>query len=168
MTRLQHRAWRFGADVNTDLIVPGRYAPYMTSEDELRKYPFVEERPAFAKEVRPGDVIVAGPNFGCGSSREYAAKALRLCELGAILAPSFARIFYRNALNLGLPLIEVDPVGIEDGAEVELDLDAGLLHHRGGALELPELSPIARDVWAIGGLVPYVRRYGRLPAQEAR
>src|SRR3954463_2260385 len=90
------RVWLFSADVNTDQIVPGRYAPYMTSEAELRKYPFIEARPEFAATVRPGDVIVAGSNFGCGSSREYAPQALKQVEIGAIIAPLFARIFYRN------------------------------------------------------------------------
>ncbi|MHC4376780.1 MAG: LeuD/DmdB family oxidoreductase small subunit [Planctomycetota bacterium] len=168
MESLPNRVWRFGDDVNTDQIVPGRFAPYMTSEAELRKAPFIEARPEFAAEVRPGDVIVAGPNFGCGSSREYAAQALRLCELGAILAPSFARIFYRNALNLGLPLIECDARELAEGASLRLDLEEGQLHHAAGALTLPEIPAIARDVWTVGGLVPYVQRYGRLPVEAAR
>ena len=162
------RVWRFGDDVNTDLIVPGRFAPYMTSEEELRRYPFVEHRPDFAPGVRAGDLIVAGPNFGCGSSREYAARALRLCELGAILAPSFARIFYRNALNLGLPLVELDARVLADGAAVRLDLDRGHLDHEGGRLELPPVPAIAREVWSVGGLVPYVRAHGCLPGSAVR
>lgn len=162
------RVWRFGDDVNTDLIVPGRFAPYMTSEEELRQYPFIEHRPDFAPGVNPGDIIIAGPNFGCGSSREYAARALRLCELGAIFAPSFARIFYRNALNLGLPLMEFDARILEDGAEVRLDLENCIIEHDGGRLEIPPAPPIAREVWAIGGLVPYVRAHGSLPTGGAR
>ena len=81
------RVWRFGAEVNTDQIVPGRFAPYMTSEADLRKYPFIEARPEFARTVQPGDVIVAGRNFGCGSSREYAPQALKLVGVAAIIAP---------------------------------------------------------------------------------
>ena len=162
------RIWTFGTDVNTDQIVPGRFAPYMTSEDELRKYAFVEARPEFARDVRAGDVIVAGDNFGCGSSREYAALALKKCELGAILAPSFARIFFRNALNLGLPLIEIDARHLADGAEVTLDLERGVLVAEGATLELPLPSGFAREIWAAGGLIPYVLEHGGFPATSER
>ena len=160
------RVWRFGADVNTDQIVPGRYAPYMTSEAELRKYPFIEARPEFAASVQPGDVIVAGRNFGCGSSREYAPQALKLVGIGAIIAPLFARIFYRNALNLGLPLFEADLPGRADGAAVELDLAHDLLHTPDGPIQLPAPPSFVREVWAVGGIVPYFRRYGRFPGAE--
>ena len=159
------RTWLFGDDVNTDLIVPGRYAPYMTSEDELRRFPFIEARPDFAPEVRPGDVIVAGPNFGCGSSREYAAKALALCELGAIFAPSFARIFFRNAMNLGLPLFEVDLRELGDGASVALDREDGSLVASGRRIELPRPNEFARELWNAGGLIPYFARHGRFPGE---
>lgn len=162
------RIWLFGDDVNTDLIVPGRFAPYMTSEDELARSAFVEARPEFAQGVQPGDVIVAGPNFGCGSSREYAAKALALCRLGAVCAPSFARIFYRNALNLGLPLVEADLRAFDDGDEVDLDLEGGRLVHAGGVVELPEAPAFARALWASGGLVPYFVEHGTFPVQEER
>jgi methanogen homoaconitase small subunit len=157
------RVWRFGAEVNTDQIVPGRYAPYMTSEAELRKYPFIEARPEFASTVQPGDVIVAGRNFGCGSSREYAPQALKLVGVGAIIAPGFARIFYRNALNLALPLFEMDLPDLEDGAEVSLDLDRSILQTPRGPVQLPAPPDFVREVWAAGGIVPYFRRYGRFP-----
>jgi methanogen homoaconitase small subunit len=126
------RIWRFGANVNTDQIVPGRYAPYMLkSEEELRNYPFIEARPEFASTVRPGDLIIAGPNFGCGSSREYAPLALKMVGIGAIIAPLFARIFYRNALNLGIPLFEADLTGhLEDGQEVEFNVETGVITRR--------------------------------------
>jgi len=158
------RIWSFGSDVNTDLIVPGRYAPYVTSDAELRTFPFVEARPEFAKEVAPGDVLVAGPNFGCGSSREYAALALRLCELGAIVAPSFARIFFRNALNLGLPLYEADARVFADGERVELDHEAGILRSADGrVVELPKPGAFERAIWSAGGMVPWFRAHGRFP-----
>lgn len=158
------RVWRFGEDVNTDQIVPGRYAPYMTSEAELARFPFIEARPEFAKELEPGDIIVAGRNFGCGSSREYAPLALRLVGLGAILAPSFARIFMRNALNLGLPLIEADLTALPDGARVELDLGARVLRHDGAEHALPDPGDFSRSVWAAGGIVAHLRATGQLPA----
>ncbi|NWG19803.1 MAG: homoaconitate hydratase [Chloroflexi bacterium] len=159
------RIWRFGANVNTDQIVPGRYAPYMLkSEDELRNYPFIEARPEFATTVRPGDLIVAGPNFGCGSSREYAPLALKMVGIGAIIAPLFARIFYRNALNLGIPLFEADLTGeLADGQEVDFDVTTGTLATQNRAIQLPPPPSWVREVWAEGGIVPYYRKYRRFP-----
>jgi len=162
------RIWRFGADVNTDQIVPGRYAPYMTSEAELRKYPFIEARPEFAATVQPGDVIVAGSNFGCGSSREYAPLALRMVGVGAIIAPSFARIFFRNALNLGIPLWEADLQWLEDGAEVRLDVENGVLYTAQRSVQLPRPPSWMQEVWRAGGIVPYYRQHGRFPGEAAR
>ncbi len=161
------RIWRFGADVNTDQIVPGRFAPYMTSEADLRKYPFIEARPEFAPQVQQGDLIVAGPNFGCGSSREYAPQALKVVGIGAIIAPSFARIFYRNALNLRLPLFEEDLPELEDGAQVTLDVEHGLLHTGSRTIRLPEPPDFVREVWAAGGIVPFYRRFNRFPGSVA-
>ncbi len=157
------RVWRFGTDVNTDQIVPGRYAPYMTSEAELRKYPFIEARPEFAPMVQPGDIIIAGNNFGCGSSREYAPQALKLVEIGAIIAPAFARIFFRNALNLGIPVFEADLSWIEDGAQVQLDVERGILTTQAGPIQLPAPAQWMREVWQAGGIVPYFRTHGRFP-----
>jgi methanogen homoaconitase small subunit len=161
------RIWTFGADVNTDQIVPGRYAPYMLkSEDELRKYPFVEARPEFASSVRPGDLIVAGRNFGCGSSREYAPLALRMVGVGAIIAPLFARIFYRNALNLGIPLFEADLTAeLTDGQEVEFDATTGRLVAAGRTIQLPQPPAWMQEVWAAGGIAPFYRQHGRFPGQ---
>lgn len=159
------RVWRFGANVNTDQIVPGRYAPYMLKEEsELRKYPFVEARPEFAATVRPGDIIIAEANFGCGSSREYAPLALKMVGIGAIIAPLFARIFYRNALNLGIPCFEADLTStLQDGDEVDLDLQTGQLTAAGQTIQLPPPPLFLQEVWAAGGIVPYYKRYGRFP-----
>lgn len=164
------RVWIFGQDINTDQIVPGRYAPYMLKdESELRRYPFVEHRPDFAPNVQPGDIIVAGPNFGCGSSREYAPQALRMVGVGAIVAPLFARIFFRNALNLGIPCFTADLSGqLADGQQVELNLEEGLIHTDDGrTLTLPPPPAFLREVWAAGGIVPFYRRYGRFPGEVA-
>lgn len=161
-----NRVWRFGDDVNTDQIVPGRFAPYMTSEEELKKFPFIEARPEFPKTVQPGDLLIAGPNFGCGSSREYAPQALKMVEVGAIIAPSFARIFYRNALNLGLPVFEADCRWIEDGAMAEFDLGGCILRCGGREEALPPPPAFVREVWEAGGLVPYYRAHGRFPGEE--
>jgi methanogen homoaconitase small subunit len=164
------RVWIFGQDINTDQIVPGRYAPYMLkNEAELRRYPFVEHRPDFAPNARPGDIIVAGPNFGCGSSREYAPQALKLVGVGAIVAPLFARIFFRNALNLGIPCFTADLTGqLADGQQVELNLEEGrIFTDDGRTLELPAPPAFLREVWAAGGIVPFYRRHGRFPGEAA-
>ena len=160
------RVWKFGSDVDTDQIVPGRYSPYMTSEAELGKYPFIEARPEFAKKVKPGDIIVAGRNFGCGSSREYAPKALKVVDLGGIIAQSFARIFFRNALNLGLPLYEADWTDeIQDGETVTLDAEVGRLHTAHGVYALQPLPEFVREIRREGSIVAYYRKYGRFPGE---
>ena len=161
------RIWVFGADVNTDQIVPGRFAPIMTSEAELRKYPFIEARPEFPTTVQPGDIIVAGPNFGCGSSREYAPQALKMVEIGAIIAPLFARIFYRNALNLGIPCFAADVRDqLHDGQIVDFDVNTGTITTQDGThIELPPPAEFLREVWAEGGIIPYFKKYGRFPGQ---
>ena len=100
------RAWVFGDDLDTDQMVPGRYAPFMVGQDKFHLYAFCDARPGFAAEVRPGDVLVGGENFGCGSSREYAVAALTRLGVGGVVAKSFARIFFRNCINLGLPVLE--------------------------------------------------------------
>src|SRR5512141_646124 len=118
------RVWKFGADVDTDQIVPGRFAPYMRPDADVGTAAFIEARPDFNKLALPGDIIVATSNFGCGSSREYAVEALRRRQVGAIVALGFARIFYRNALNLGIPLFESPEIvaNLHDGDEITLDL----------------------------------------------
>ena len=164
------RVWLFGADVNTDQIVPGRYAPYMLkNEEDLRKYPFIEARPDFAPNVERGDLIVAGKNFGCGSSREYAPLALKLVGVGAVVAPLFARIFFRNALNLGIPCFTADLTGVlRDGQQVELNVEQGLIiTEEGERIALPPPPEFLREVWSAGGIVPFYRQYGRFPGEGA-
>jgi len=161
--------WLFGANIDTDQIVPGRYAPYMTSEAELGKYPFIEARPEFREQVRPGDVIVAGPNFGCGSSREYAPRALVAVGIAAIIAPSFARIFYRNALNLGLRLFVADLAqSVRDREPVTLDLARPALTTHDETFALPTPPDWVRQTWEEGGIIGYYHRHGHLPLVESR
>ncbi len=161
------RIWTFGDDIDTDQIVPGRYAPYMTGEHPA-KYAFVERRPQFAAGVQLGDILVAGENFGCVSSREYATEALVGCGLAAVVARSFARIFYRNAVNLGLPVYEA-PFAAElpDGAEASLDAESGWLFVAGQPYALTPLPPFQRAIVDAGGLIPYIRLHGRFPEGEA-
>jgi len=161
------RVWKFGDDIDTDQIVPGRYSPYMTSDADLPKYAFIEFRPEFPKEVRPGDVIVAEDNFGCGSSREYAPLALKRCGIAAIVANSFARIFFRNAINLGIPLFE-DPAAVQalnDGDVVELDAAAGRITVGGRNIELRPQTRFVQDILAAGTIADYIRDHGRFPGE---
>lgn len=161
------KVWKFGADVDTDQIVPGRYAPYMRPDADVGEAAFIEARPDFNRGALPGDILVATDNFGCGSSREYAVEALRRRQVGAIIANSFARIFYRNALNLGIPLFtapEIVSVLHQDDL-VGLDLSTGILRGPEGVYQLPVLPHFAREILAAGGIVPYVREHGRFPEQ---
>lgn len=163
------RIWKFGTDIDTDQIVPGRYAPYMLADgDDVKNYAFVEARPDFAAHAQPGDIIVAGSNFGCGSSREYAPEALRRRQIGAIIAPSFARIFFRNAINLGIPVFESAelPDLLADGQDVTLDLEAGTLTTaEGQRYSLPPLPAFATEIIKAGGITTYVREHGRFPGE---
>lgn len=163
------RIWKFGSDVDTDQIVPGRYAPYMRPDADVGQAAFIEARPEFAQNAQPGDLIVAADNFGCGSSREYAVEALRRRQVGAIIANSFARIFFRNALNLGIPLFVAPEIvaAVQDGQEVTLDIPNQRLICGEQVLPLPELPQFAREILAEGGIVPYVKKYGRFPGEEA-
>lgn len=157
--------WKFGADVDTDQIVPGRYAPYMRPDEDVGNAAFIEAHPEFNKRAKPGDIIVAGPNFGCGSSREYAPLALRRRQIAAIIAVDFARIFYRNAINLGIPVFTDHRIvnELRDGEEVLLDLDRGYLQAGDRIYQLPVLPPFAREIIAAGGIIPYVREHGSFP-----
>ena len=162
-----NRIWLFGTDIDTDQIIPGRYSPYMTSEADLDQYAFCEHRPDFAPNVRPGDVIVAGKNFGCGSSREYAPRALKKCGIAAIIAPSFARIFFRNALNLGLPLFELDLTEqVADGEQVRLDWVESTLETASGVMALPSPPDFVHQIQRQGGIVAYMQRYGKFPGES--
>jgi len=157
------RVWLFGDDVNTDLIFPGRYLKTVTEPEGMAECSFGTVRPGMAGSVHPGDVIVAGNYFGCGSSREQAAICLAGLGLAAIVAGSFARIFYRNAINQGIPLIVCPEAAgvLEDGCDVEVDTEAGtitLMSDRKKVLAGEPLSPFARSIVDAGGLVPFIRR----------
>ncbi|MAT41808.1 MAG: hypothetical protein CL609_05660 [Anaerolineaceae bacterium] len=161
------RIWKFGSDVDTDQIVPGRYAPYMRPNEDVGNAAFIEANPLFNQQAVPGDIIVAENNFGCGSSREYAVTALCRRQVGVIIAKSFARIFYRNAVNLGLVLVEAPQVvdQLSDGDICVLDLDQNRILIRDKELVLPEISPFARAIVEAGGLVAYIQRHGFLPGE---
>jgi methanogen homoaconitase small subunit len=162
------RAWVFGDDLDTDQMVPGRYAPFMVGQDKFQNYAFYDARPGFATEVRPGDILIGGENFGCGSSREYAVAALKKLGVGGIVAKNFARIFFRNCINLGIPVLEsADAVDlVSDGDQVVLDLGAGLIRGPRGNARLRPLAPFAQEILSAGGVVAYLRAHGDFPAVD--
>lgn len=162
------RIWKFGDSVNTDDILPGKFAPFMAGEDVFQTFTFHYLRPEFAAQVRPGDVLIGGRNWGLGSSREYAPQALKKLQIGAIVAPSFARIHYRNLLNLGIPAFEYDLTGLlNDGDEVTLDINSGVLSHAGGAVQLPPPPEFLREALAEGSILAFFKKYGRFPGEKA-
>ncbi|MGC9522558.1 MAG: homoaconitate hydratase [Anaerolineae bacterium] len=161
-----NRIWLFGDNIDTDQIIPGRYSPYMTSEEDLAQYAFIERRPEFAPTVRPGDIIVAGKNFGCGSSREYAPRAVQKCGIAGIIAPSFARIFFRNAINLGIPLFQDDLTDkLVDGQPARLDPEEAQLITDGRVYALPKPPAFVGEIREAGGIVAYFQRYRRFPGE---
>jgi 3-isopropylmalate/(R)-2-methylmalate dehydratase small subunit len=156
------RAWKFGDDINTDAITPGRYTVTL-DKSRLGEIAFIEYRPEFAKEVKQGDIVVAGRNFGCGSSREHSPVALKAAGVGAVVAKSFARIFFRNSINIGLPiLICADTDIIDDGDELELDVRTGLIRDvtKGKEIQAEPLPDFVMKIVLQGGLVPFLRDEG--------
>jgi 3-isopropylmalate/(R)-2-methylmalate dehydratase small subunit len=153
------RVWLFGDDIDTDQLAPGRYM--RGGIEELAAHCLEAARPEFAAGVRPGDILVAGRNFGMGSSREQAAEALRHLGLAGVVASAFAGIFYRNAINLGLPVLTApDLSAVEDGDRASLDTVTGVLHLPGKRAEIPT-EPIPanlRGIIADGGLVPHLKK----------
>ena len=159
------RIWMLGDNVNTDVIIPGRYN-VTTDRAQLARYCLCEVLPEFAQQVQAGDVVMAGHNFGCGSSREHAPAALLACNVAAIIARSFARIFYRNAVNIGLPVLvcEEAVLASTDGQQVEVDLATGVIHNRTleRTFQAEPLTPFVARIVAAGGIIEYIRREGTL------
>ncbi|MFH0809401.1 MAG: 3-isopropylmalate dehydratase small subunit [Pseudomonadota bacterium] len=155
------RVWKFGNDVNTDEIIPARY---LNSSDpkELAAHVMEDADPEFPSKVRPGDIIVGGKNFGCGSSREHAPLAIKAAGLPVVLAGSFARIFYRNAFNMGLPILEA-PEAVREiiqGDEIEVDLDSGRIEIlRGGQVfQARPVPPFMQELVHDGGLIEHIKK----------
>ena len=158
------KAQRFGDNVNTDYIIAAQHKAASLDVREMARHTFADIDPEFASRVRPGDVVVAGRNFGCGSSRETAVHVLRALGVSAVLAISFARIYFRNAVNSGLPVLECDTTDIQQGDEIEVDLARSVVinHTRGTELSVTQLPPVMRAVLAAGGVAPYLKRHGDL------
>jgi 3-isopropylmalate/(R)-2-methylmalate dehydratase small subunit len=145
---LKGRAFKFGDNISTDHIAPGRLAHLRSDLPELAKHVLEDADPTFASRVQEGDFIVAGSNFGLGSSREHAPLIIKLSGVSAILAKSVARIFFRNAINLGLPVLICDTDGIDDGDALEVDLAKSTVNE------------IMLKILGEGGLVPYIQKHG--------
>ena len=159
-TLLQGKAHKFVDDITTDYIIAGKHRSKAENVLDLKAYVFNEIRPGFAGSVTKGDLIVAGHNFGCGSSREHAATLIRACGIDAVLAKSFARIFYRNAINIGLPVIECDTDIIGEGDLLQVDLKGGTVKNLSTGVET-SFNPIPESLKVIleaGGLVNHLTR----------
>lgn len=161
-TVLKGKAHKFGDSVSTDHIVPGKYAHLRSNLPELAKHVMEDADPTFASRVQPGDFIVAGKNFGLGSSREHAAVVIKMAGISAILAKSVARIFFRNAINQGLPVLICDTDKINDGDEIEVDLAAGIVTNltTGTKLTFGKIPEVMLNIMKEGGLIPYINKYG--------
>lgn len=159
------RIWKLGDNINTDIIIPGRYN-VTTDRAQLARYCLCEVLPAFSQEVKSGDVLVAGHNFGCGSSREHAPAALQASGLKVIIARSFARIFYRNAVNIGLPVLisEEAALNCEAGQEIDVDLATGTITNQttGRTFHSEPLDPFVARIVAAGGIINLIQQQGTL------
>lgn len=153
------KVFKYGDNVDTDVIIPARYLA-IQDKDELASHCMEDIDQGFVKEVQPGDIIVAGKNFGCGSSREHAPQVIQTCGTGCIIAESFARIFYRNAINIGLPIIECPDAAFAIGAgdEVKIDFDTGLITDlsTGKEFQGQPFPPFIQKIIAARGLVNYI------------
>jgi 3-isopropylmalate/(R)-2-methylmalate dehydratase small subunit len=159
---LKGKAWKFGDSISTDLICPGRYFHLRSNLPELAKHVLEDADEGFASKLAKGDFVVAGNNFGLGSSREHAPTIIKLTGVAAVLAKSFARIFYRNAINVGLPLLECDTDKIDQGDELKVDLAAGLIRNETKGIEL-KAHPLPRAMLNIlndGGLLAHIEKHG--------
>jgi 3-isopropylmalate dehydratase small subunit len=168
--RLRGTVWKFGNDVDTDAIIPARYLN--TSDPQaLARHCMEDADPAFVGKMKPGDIILAGKNFGCGSSREHAPVAIKGAGVAVVIAESFARIFYRNAFNIGLPILESAPAAAEigEGHDVEVDIETGAIidHTTGNRFQATAIPPFMQELLAAGGLVAYVRRQRQKAAAQS-
>jgi len=160
MADIQGKVWKYGDNINTDVIFPGKYTYTVSEPGEMPQYALEDLDPAFASGVQAGDVIVGGTNWGCGSSREQAVVCLSEAKLGAIIAKSYGRIYYRNCLNNALPAI-VCPEAVEviqNGEVVKIDLEGGKITCQTGEFSFPPLPEAVMEIFNAGGLIPYTKK----------
>ena len=159
---LKGKAHKFGDGISTDHIIPGRYAHLRSNLPELARHVLEDADPNFAFKVKSGDFVVGGSNFGLGSSREHAPLVIKMAGVSAILAKNVARIFFRNAINLGLPVLICDTDKINDGDELEVDLAAGTVKNitNGKVLTFGKIPDVMLNILDEGGLIPYIQKHG--------
>jgi 3-isopropylmalate/(R)-2-methylmalate dehydratase small subunit len=159
---LRGKVHKFGDDINTDYIIPSKYKAQIMDMAQMVKHVMEDADPTFASRVAPGDFIVAGSNFGCGSSRETAPRVIKAVGVSAVLAKGFARIFFRNAINVGLPVVECDTSCLEDGDELEVDLSTGSIRNLTKDIDLrvTPLPDVMVELLNDGGLEEHFKRYG--------
>ena len=160
--KLAGKTWKFGDNISTDLICPGRYYHLRSNLEKLAEHVLEDARSEFASSVRKGDFISAGANFGLGSSREHAAIIIKMSGISAILAKTCARIFYRNCFNIGLPVILCDTDKINDGDQLEIDMEKGEVKNL-NTDEILKFTPIPEVMSKLleeGGVIPYLKKYG--------
>jgi 3-isopropylmalate/(R)-2-methylmalate dehydratase small subunit len=154
------RVWKYGDNVNTDVIFPGKYTYSVLEPEDMARHALEDLDPGFAQNVKPGDVIVAGRNFGCGSSREQAATCLKYAGVQAVVAKSFARIFFRNAINQGLPVLQSEEAvdSIENEEEIEIDYIKGEIKTSKGDFTFTPFPESVMGILEAGGLIPYTKK----------
>ena len=158
---LKGKVWKFGDDISTDLIAPGKYFHLRSNLPEMAKHVMEDADPTFASKVQEGDFLVAGKNFGLGSSREHAPIIIKLAGVSAVLAKSFARIFYRNSINVGLPVLICDTDKIQTGDELQIDLEKGTVtnHIKNLKLTFAPLPKVMINILNDGGLVAHIQKH---------
>ena len=159
MNKITGKVWNFGANIDTDVIIAARYLN-SSDPEHLAKYVMEDADPEFPNKLQKGDIIVAGENFGCGSSREHAPIALKAAGVAAVVAPSFARIFYRNAFNMGLPIFELpESLEIKEGEEISINLDAGEITNNttNTTYKFVPIPDFMQELIATGGLINYAK-----------
>lgn len=163
--KFQGKVWKFGDNIDTDVIIPARFLN-VSDQKTLAANCFVDLRPEFSKSVSPGDILLGGSNFGCGSSREHAPLAIKSAGISVIIARSYARIFYRNAFNIGLPILECDEAtgAFSEGERISVDLDSGEIRSVGGGqrFSAKPIPDFMREIITAGGLVRYIKARGSL------
>ena len=162
MKKLKGKAWKFGDGISTDHIAPGRLFHLRSNLPELAKHVMEDARPDFASKVKKGDFVVGGRNFGQGSSREHAPIVIKMAGVSAVIAKSFARIFFRNCVNVGLPALILDSEKIDEGDKLEMDLSAGKIRNltKNEIYTFPPLPPAMKNILSDGGLVEHIKKHG--------
>lgn len=160
MPAIKGKVYKYGDDVNTDVIFPGKYTYTVTDPDEMAKHAMEDLDPDFIKTVKQDDIVVGGKNFGCGSSREQAVKCLKFAGVGAVIARTFSRIYFRNLINNGVPAIVLPELvdKVQKGDTLEIDLEKGTVNSTYGEFKFPAYAPEIMEIMSDGGLIPHTKK----------